>query len=75
VAAVGFEGITVDRRGYADGGSGVVSALTSVLRAPGTSSPDGRFVFFDLRPYASRLRTSLGDQRVAALRRSTLGTG
>jgi phosphoglycerol transferase len=72
VAAAGFQGITVDRRGYADGGNSVVSRLTSVLRAPPLSSPDGRFVFFDLRPYAGRLRASLGEQRVAAIRQSTL---
>jgi hypothetical protein len=74
-AAVGFQGITVDRRGYADGGNSVVSRLTSVLRVPPLSSPDGRYVFFDLRPYASRLPASLSEQRVAAIRQSTLRPG
>jgi hypothetical protein len=72
LAAVGFQGITVDRLGYEDGGARVEATIAGALGRRARSSRDGRFSFFDLRPYRERLRRSLGGAELAELRRATL---
>ena len=44
---VGFRAVLVDRFGYADAGDRLIAALGSVVPEAGTS-PDGRYVWFDL---------------------------
>lgn len=72
LAAVGFQGVTVDRLGYADGGAHVEATIAGALGLPPRTSKDGRFSFYDLQPYDERLRRSLGPPELAALRRATL---
>ena len=63
IAAVGFGGLVLDRRGDVADGGGVgprEQALTDVLGEPDTTSPDGALVFWDLRPWATEARTRLG---------------
>jgi hypothetical protein len=72
VAAAGFEGLWVDRWGYADNGDGVVAGLTALLRQDGISSANGRHVFFDLRSLAQRLRARTSPAKAAALQTATL---
>lgn len=72
VTAAGFEGLWIDRRGYGDDANPLVSQYASLLGSRAMESPDRRFVFFDLRPYARRLRGSIGERRFAMLGRSTL---
>jgi hypothetical protein len=43
----GFRAAFVDRFGYADNGEALIALLTSVTPPAGTS-PDGRYVWFDL---------------------------
>ncbi|WP_370526291.1 sugar translocase [Pantoea sp. Ap-967] len=49
VRNLGFEGITIDRRGYADNAEALISELSSRLQsAPALQSADGELVFFKL---------------------------
>ncbi|POG06553.1 sugar translocase [Pseudomonas putida] len=46
---LGFEGITIDRRGYADNAEALISELGSLLQEPATlQSSNGELVFFKL---------------------------
>jgi phosphoglycerol transferase len=55
-AQAGFHGIEVDRLAYTDVASRVVNELAELLGPPVVSSRDGRWVFYDLRPYARLVR-------------------
>ncbi len=72
IAAAGADGIWVDRHGYRDSGRGVDAQLRRVLRAAPLTSRDSRLLFFDLRPYAMRLRRVFTNDQLAALRTYTL---
>jgi hypothetical protein len=72
LAAVGFEGITVDRAGYDDGGANVEAVLARALGLRARTSRDGRFAFYDLRTYRERLRREREPAEFSALRRATL---
>jgi hypothetical protein len=60
LAALDFAGLVVDRFGYDDRAAALETTLRAELGAPARVSPDGRFSFFDLRPYASRQAGTLG---------------
>jgi hypothetical protein len=72
VAAIGFAGIEVSRRGYADRAAGIESELRSLLAGKPLVSDDGNVAFYDLRPVAERLRRRIGSGGIAALREVTL---
>jgi phosphoglycerol transferase len=72
VAAVGFRGLWVDRLGYPEEGAAVEDDLRDLLGEAPIVSPDERFVFFDLRPWAAELGDRLGTDGVRALRAETL---
>jgi hypothetical protein len=72
VSAAGFQGISVDRYGYADEGVTVETELRQTLDVAPFASPNGRFLFFDLRPYDEELRTEQARSRLAALATVTL---
>jgi phosphoglycerol transferase len=73
VAALGFHGIEVDTAGYGDGGGLIRLALTDALaREPDVVSPDGRLLFYDLRPYAAAQQAQLPPEQIEALRRDAL---
>jgi hypothetical protein len=55
-AAVGFDGIFIDRFGYTDRAALIEPALGKLLGAAPIVSADARHSFFDLRPYEERLR-------------------
>jgi hypothetical protein len=71
VAASGFQGLWVEPDGYGPNAPQVGSTLTALLGQPITS-PAGDLWFFDLRPYAARLRAAHGGAQVRALRQATL---
>jgi len=48
---LGFDGIVVFTRGYADGGAAVAGRLSAVLGPPEVQSGDGTKIFWDLRDY------------------------
>lgn len=74
LAAVGFDGIMIDRAGYADGAQLLELAYTNELHQRPMVSPDERLLFYDLRPRARELRRRLSAREIAALRRSTLAS-
>jgi phosphoglycerol transferase len=62
---LGFEGIWIDTYGYTDGGLGDGGEIDDIVAAVGAEpmvSPDGRFVFLDLRDF--RQRTGLSDEEL-----------
>lgn len=63
---LGFDAISVDTYGYADGGTAVTAHLTAMLGTPMATSPDGRWVAWDLRPWATREGLSGAELHAAA---------
>jgi phosphoglycerol transferase len=55
----GFQGVTVDRAGYADRGAALEAELARALDGPDLISPDNRFSFFSLVPRQQALRLRL----------------
>jgi phosphoglycerol transferase len=72
LSAAGFDGIWVDRFGYADNGTAIESQLRTLLKVAPLGSSDGRFLFFDLRPFAARYRSRVGAAQVARTRHQLL---
>jgi hypothetical protein len=70
--AAGFDGVYVDRAGYADGGQAVEAALRQETGADPLTSPDGRFLLFDLRAYRADLRQRMSATELRALAAGTL---
>jgi phosphoglycerol transferase len=52
----GFQGIYVDRNGYADNAAALEAELTRLLGGPAVESPNNRLVYYDLRLGRSRPR-------------------
>jgi phosphoglycerol transferase len=55
-AAMGYQGIHIDRRGYADHGQAMEARLSALIGVAPVVSADGRDVFFDVRPYTERIK-------------------
>ena len=72
VAAAGFDGVWVDRFGFADGGHAITVAVGSVTGVAPLRSRDRRLEFFDLRPYAAALRARHSPAQLRDLRDATL---
>jgi hypothetical protein len=72
VAAAGFDGIQVDRAGYPDLGRELETQLQQTTGTIPLVSPDNRFSFFDLGPYADRQRAELTPARIEALGEATI---
>ena len=72
VAAAGFEGLWIDRRGYPQGAEHIQRAASDVTGSRPLLSDDGQFAFFDIRRYASEFRAQHAPSEVAAVRRATL---
>ena len=72
VVAAGFDGITVDRSAYADGGQAIKGELEHRLRLRPVVSPDGTQLFYDLRPLRAWLQQKLSAPELTALRRAAL---
>jgi hypothetical protein len=72
LTAVGFSGLMIDRAGYDDHAAGIEAEYTRTLGQEPQASPDGRLLFYDLRPWARDLRARLSKSEIDALRRATL---
>lgn len=71
-AAAGFQGLYVDIRLYGQAAEGVLPGIAEALDTQPSRSADGRLWFFDLRPFAQRLRRDRSQRELAALRESVL---
>jgi phosphoglycerol transferase len=72
-AAAGFDGIEVDLSGYPGAlGDRLRHQLRSLLGVAPLTSPARDLLFYDLRPYAARLRASDPVAAIAALRSAVL---
>ena len=74
ISAVGFEGVYVDRAGYADNGAAAMQDLTKILSVQPSESTDKRFLFYDMRYYNQRLIAARSRQEIERLRAATLGS-
>lgn len=72
LVAVGFEGLYIDRFGYADSGAALEASFGAHLGQEPIVSNDGRLAFFDLRAAASELRSDLTETEIDTLARETL---
>jgi hypothetical protein len=72
VTAAGFDGIQVDRAGYPDLGRGLEAELQRTTGVVPVISRDNRFSFYDLGPYADRLRSELSPAQIEALGDATI---
>jgi len=73
IVAAGFQGLWLDRSGYADDGEQAVKDLRKVIGYDADlEREDGRVLFWDLRPYADALRARQGAERLATLAAATL---
>lgn len=59
IAAAGFSGIWIDRYGYTDGGKAIEQSIRALVGTAPIQSHDGRLLFFDIRPFAARLRATM----------------
>jgi phosphoglycerol transferase len=73
LAAVGFDGIYIDRRGFADHGGQIEARVRSILddQRP-MLSHDGDLSFFDLRAFGRHLANTTSEGALQAQRSSTL---
>lgn len=67
---LGFTGLWIDTKGYTDGGKEIDEIIHAVGVEP-IRSPDGRFLFLDLRDFARRTNMTDDELRQAAI--DTLG--
>jgi phosphoglycerol transferase len=62
LADAGFQGILIDRRGYAPGDTEVEAALGRLLEAPPLAGADGRYAYFSLDEFGRRAHQSLSPE-------------
>lgn len=72
LAASGFDGIYLDRFGYADNGAAAEAGIAQVLGQPPMVSHDDRLVFFSLVTYRRQLLARVGNTALDAVRDRTL---
>jgi hypothetical protein len=68
----GFNGIYIDRYGFADRGSMITSQLQALLGEPPLLSKDRRLEFFNLTSFAAALRAKYTAEQWETERRRTL---
>lgn len=71
LAAAGFDGVYVDRFGYGGGVGALERGLRGIVGPP-LVSRNGRMAFYDLAPYAARLRRQFAAARLRALGTATV---
>jgi phosphoglycerol transferase len=72
LTAVGFSGVMIDRAGYEDRGALIQYGYSTILGQEPQVSPDGRLLFYDIRPWARALRERLSPAQIKELRSKTL---
>jgi hypothetical protein len=71
-ASAGFDGVYVDRFGYADSARSLERRLRELTGEPPITSADNRLFFFDLRGLRRRLERGHTTSALGGLRRATL---
>lgn len=69
LAKAGFEGLYLDRNGYADGGQEAMDTLRSLTASRPLLSPNQRLAFFDLRGYVRRFHAEGTERHAGSLSR------
>ena len=64
VAAVGFQGVVIDRPGYPDNAAALLKAAAPYTGAPTLGSKDNHLYYLDLTGLRARLQQELGDAAV-----------
>ncbi|HLM17358.1 MAG TPA: hypothetical protein VK549_06020, partial [Acidimicrobiia bacterium] len=72
ITAVGFDGLWIDTLGYPNQGEKIIAEVEDATGESPIVSPNGRFVFFDLRDYQREVEQRLGKTGVHALKQRTL---
>ena len=72
VTVAGFAGLTIEPAGYPGAEPLVASTLRRLLHVAPVRSADGQLLFYDLRPYARRLRATHSASQLRALRDAVL---
>ncbi len=62
IAIAGFEGIYLDRKGFADEGKIIEGSLSELIGAPPIRSSNGRQLFFSLTQFANSLRAKYSEE-------------
>ena len=65
---LGFDAILLDTHGYDDDGKAAVADLTAALGKPQLTSANGRWLLWDIRPWAERTGLTDAEARAAARR-------
>ena len=73
VAAIGFQGVVIDRTGFADNAQAFLTAAAPYTGAPALRSPDDRLLYLDLTGLRGRLDRELGANGVAQSAQIALG--
>jgi phosphoglycerol transferase len=72
ITAVGFDGLWIDTLGYPNHAADVIAEVEDATGETPIVSPNGRFVFFDLRDHQREVERRLGASGVEALKERTL---
>ncbi len=72
ITAVGFDGLWIDTLGYPNHAEQIIAEVQDATGEQPIVSPNGRFVFFDLREYQREAEQRLGRTAVQALKERTL---
>ncbi|MBA3747050.1 MAG: hypothetical protein H0W96_06095, partial [Solirubrobacterales bacterium] len=70
--AAGFDGVYIDRAGYGGGVGTLEGQVGRIVGQPPIVSANGRMAFYNLAPYAERLRGRLSPTTLRAMRRSAI---
>lgn len=70
--AAGFRGVYVLRGAYADQGVSVIASIQTLVGAPPLNDVDQGAAFFNLLPYAERLRHTTSAARIATMSRAII---
>jgi hypothetical protein len=72
ITAVGFDGLWIDTLGYPNHAEKIIAEVEAATGERPITSPNRRFVFFDLREYRRDVEQRLGRSGVQALKERTL---
>jgi phosphoglycerol transferase len=73
VASAGFEGVVINKTGFADGAEEFLTAVEPYVGAPKLVSTDDRLLYLDLTGLRAHLEQEIGDDGVERSKRAALG--